>query len=70
MPVIICENVPRYGVVVVVVETEDTSEVENFGAEISDMFLVNFIVVKQMYKLFLNIKMQRKKIIFQHNVIY
>lgn len=52
----ICENVPRYGVVVVV-ETEDTSEVENFGAEISDMFLVNFIVVKQMYKLFLNIKM-------------
>jgi len=70
VPVIICENVPRYGVVVVVVETEDTSEVENFGAEISDMFLVNFIVVKQMYKLFLNIKMQRKKIIFQHNVIY
>ncbi|WP_410692976.1 hypothetical protein [Chryseobacterium sp. SIMBA_038] len=57
MPVIICENVPRYGVVVVVVETEDTSEVENFGVEISDMFLVNFIVVKQMYKLFLNIKM-------------
>ncbi|WP_157886013.1 hypothetical protein [Chryseobacterium glaciei] len=52
---IICENLPRYGVVVV--ETEDTSEVENFGIEISDMFLVNFIVVKQMYKLFLNIKM-------------
>lgn len=57
MPVIICENVPLYGVVVVVVETKDTSEVENFGVEISDMFLVNFIVVKQMYKLFLNIKM-------------
>ncbi|WP_175549622.1 hypothetical protein [Chryseobacterium polytrichastri] len=56
MPMIICENVPRYGVVVVVVETEDTSEVENFRVEISDMFLVNFIVVKQMYKLFLNRK--------------
>lgn len=52
----ICENVPRYGVVVVAVETEDTSEVENFGVEISEMFLVNFIVVKQMYKLFLNKK--------------
>jgi hypothetical protein len=39
-------------VVVVVEETNDSSEIENFGAEISDMFLVNFIVVKQMYKLF------------------
>ncbi|WP_164463245.1 hypothetical protein [Chryseobacterium sp. G0201] len=56
MPVMICENLPRYGVVVVAVETEDTSEVENFGVEISDMFLVHFIVVKQMYKLFLNKK--------------
>ena len=49
--------VPRYGVVVVIVETEDASEAENFRAEISYMFRVNFIVVKQMYKLFLNIKM-------------
>jgi len=40
VPEIICENIPRYGVVVVVViETEDTPEAESFGAEISDMFL-------------------------------
>ncbi|SEM15254.1 hypothetical protein SAMN05421856_101419 [Chryseobacterium taichungense] len=47
MPWLICENLPRYGVVVVVVvimETEDTSEIEKFGAEISDMFLKKFIV--------------------------
>lgn len=48
MPEIICENIPRYGVVVVVVviimETNDISEIENFGVEISDMFLRKFIV--------------------------
>lgn len=37
---IICENLPHYGVVVVVViETNDISEIEKFGVEISDMFL-------------------------------
>lgn len=38
---IICENLPLYGVVVVVVkiETEDVPEIGNFSAEISDMFL-------------------------------
>lgn len=44
----ICENVPRYGVVVVVVivdvETEDSSEISNSGVEISDMFLRKFIL--------------------------
>jgi len=48
VPEIICENIPRYGVVVVVVviimETNDISEIENFGVEISDMFLRKFIV--------------------------
>ncbi|MCW3160072.1 hypothetical protein [Chryseobacterium oryctis] len=41
----ICENLPRYGVVVVVVviETNDTSEIEKIGVEISDMFLRKFI---------------------------
>lgn len=51
----ICENKPRYGVIVVVVaimETKDSSEIENFGAEISDMFLKKIIVAEQMYKLF------------------
>ncbi len=51
----ICENLPRYGVVVVVVaiiETKFTSEIEKSGVEISDMFLKKFIVTKQMYKLF------------------
>ncbi len=46
----ICENVPRYGVVVVVVvvaiiETKDTSEIEKIGVEISDMFIKKFIAV-------------------------
>ncbi|PWN63183.1 hypothetical protein C1638_013985 [Chryseobacterium oncorhynchi] len=56
VPKIICENLPLYGVVVVVVnvETEDMPEIGNFRAEISDMFLKKFIVVKQMYKLFWN----------------
>lgn len=56
VPEIICENLPRYGVVVVVVnvETEDMPEIGDFRAEISDMFLKKFIVVKQMYKLFWN----------------
>ncbi|GAA5096568.1 hypothetical protein GCM10023210_30480 [Chryseobacterium ginsengisoli] len=50
---IICEILPRYGVVVVVVEeTEDISKVENLGIEISDMFLKKFIIIYQMYKLF------------------
>lgn len=43
----ICENLPRYGVVVVVVaiiETKFPSEIEKFGTEISDMFLKKFIV--------------------------
>ncbi|MDQ1097456.1 MULTISPECIES: hypothetical protein [Chryseobacterium] len=43
----ICENLPRYGVVIVVVaiiETEDTSGIEKSGAEISAMFLENFIL--------------------------
>lgn len=40
----ICENLPRYGVVLVVVvvaiiETKLPSEIEKFGVEISDMFL-------------------------------
>ncbi|WP_276966667.1 hypothetical protein [Chryseobacterium sp.] len=41
MPEIICENLPRYGVIVVVVneETEDMPEIGDFRAEISDMFL-------------------------------
>ncbi|GAE66809.1 hypothetical protein CIN01S_19_00270 [Chryseobacterium indologenes NBRC 14944] len=54
MPEIICENLPRYGVVVVVVnvETEDMPEISDFRAEISDMFLRKFIVREQMYKLF------------------
>jgi len=54
VPEIICENLPRYGVVVVVVkvETEDTPEIGDFRIEISDMFLNTFIVTEQMYKLF------------------
>jgi hypothetical protein len=54
VPEIICENLPRYGVVVVVVkaETEDTPEIGDFRIEISDMFLNTFIIMKQMYKLF------------------
>jgi hypothetical protein len=43
----ICENLPRYGVVVVVVaiiETRIPSEIEKSGAEISAMFLKKFIV--------------------------
>ncbi len=45
MPEIICENLPRYGVIVVVVnvETDDMPEISNFRAEISDMFLNKFI---------------------------
>ncbi len=46
----ICENIPRYGVIVVVVvivtETKETSEIEKFRAEISDMFLKKFIVTE------------------------
>lgn len=51
----ICENRPRYGVIVVVVaiiETKIPSEIEKFGAEILNMFLRKFIVTEQMYKLF------------------
>lgn len=51
----ICENEPRYGVIVVVVAIIETilpSEIEKFGAEIADMFLRKFIVTEQMYKLF------------------
>ena len=42
---IICENLPRYGVVVVVVnvETDDSAESDS-GREISDMFLRKFIL--------------------------
>ncbi|PQA95634.1 hypothetical protein B0A69_04460 [Chryseobacterium shigense] len=44
----ICENVPRYGVVVVVVivdvETEDSPEISNSGREMADMFLRKFIL--------------------------
>lgn len=43
----ICENLPRYGVVVVVVaiiETKFPSGIEKSGIEISDMFLKKFIV--------------------------
>lgn len=46
----ICENLPRYGVVVVVVvvveivETKAPAEIRRFGAAISDMFLKKFIV--------------------------
>jgi len=43
----ICENVPRYGVVIVVVaimETRDTSGIRKSGAEISVMFLEKFIL--------------------------
>lgn len=56
VPEIICENLPLYGVVVVVVnvETEDMPEIGNLRAEISDMFLRKFIVTEQMYKLFRN----------------
>lgn len=56
VPEIICENLPLYGVVVVVVnvETEDMPEIGDFRAEISDMFLRKFIVTEQMYKLFYN----------------
>lgn len=54
VPEIICENLPLYGVVVVVVnvETEDTPEIGDFRIEISDMFLKKFIIISQMYKLF------------------
>ncbi len=54
VPEIICENLPLYGVVVVVVnvETADTPEIGDFRIEISDMFLEKFIVTGQMYKLF------------------
>ncbi|KFE99496.1 hypothetical protein IX39_02185 [Chryseobacterium formosense] len=51
----ICENLPRYGVVVVVVvvtETKYTSEIEKIGVEISDMFLRKVIVTYQKYKFF------------------
>lgn len=53
VPEIICENLPRYGVIVVVVnvETEDTPE-SDFRIEISNMFLNKFIVTEQMYKFF------------------
>lgn len=56
VPEIICENLPLYGVVVVVVnvETENMPEIGDFRAEISDMFLRKFIVTEQMYKLFYN----------------
>ncbi len=44
----ICENVPRYGVVVVDVvvdvETENSPEISNSGVEIADMFLRKFIL--------------------------
>jgi len=53
--IMICENEPRYGVIVVVVAIIETilpSEIEKFGAEIADMFLRKFIVTEQMYKLF------------------
>ncbi|WP_346986494.1 hypothetical protein [Chryseobacterium sp. POE27] len=39
-------------VVVAMMETKDTSEIEKIGAEISDMFPEKFIVTEQMYKLF------------------
>jgi len=41
VPEIICENLPRYGVIVVVVnvETEDRTGISNSDTEISDMFL-------------------------------
>lgn len=59
VPEIICENLPLYGVDVVVVnvETEDTPEIGDFRIEISDMFLKKFIVTEQMYKLFWNSKL-------------
>ncbi|MFN1216666.1 hypothetical protein ACKW6Q_06715 [Chryseobacterium kwangjuense] len=45
---IICENIPRYGVVVVVVvvetETAEMTGISDPGAEISDMFLRKFIL--------------------------
>lgn len=53
----ICENAPRYGVVVVVVaiiETKDTSEIEKIGVEISDMFIKKFIAVQTNVQIFLN----------------
>lgn len=53
----ICENAPRYGVVVVVVaiiETKDTSEIEKIGVEISDMFINKFIAVQTNVQIFLN----------------
>jgi len=53
--IMICENLPRYGVVVVVVvvtETKYTSEIEKIGVEISDMFLRKVIVTYQKYKFF------------------
>lgn len=51
----ICENAPRYGVVVVVVaitETKDTSEIEKIGVEISDMFIKKFITVRTNVQIF------------------
>ncbi len=53
----ICENAPRYGVVVVVVaiiETKDTSEIEKIGVEISDIFINKFITVRTNVQIFLN----------------
>jgi len=50
VPEIICENLPRYGVVVVVnvvkEETAERSGIRNSGAEISAMFLEKFIVLQ------------------------
>jgi hypothetical protein len=42
----ICENLPRYGVIVVVVnvETENRTGISNSDTEISDMFLRKFIL--------------------------
>lgn len=51
----IYENAPRYGVVVVVVaiiETKDTSEIEKIGVEISDIFINKFITVRTNVQIF------------------
>lgn len=65
---IICENIPRYGVVIVVVaiiETKFLSEIEKFGVEISDMFLKKFITVWTNVQIIL-----KRQLSFKLNIIY
>lgn len=74
MQEMICENVPRYGVVVVVVdvETEDSPEISNSGVEISDMFLRKFILYETNVQIILKrpIFNSRKYISFYRDIFF